>query len=141
MQLLLPCFLPLIICLLSRGDPFAIYAPIGHKWRFLFSCQLRTIHAQYTHYSRTIPITSVAVQWESQPKTLNCRRFAPSSKLQHAARLYTLKTFKTPKTFSTQNLHIRKFCCTFATESYAGGRYVLRKAFRKGSFLGRFLTY
>ena len=26
----------------------------------------------------------------------------------------TLKTFKTPKTFSTQNLHIRKFCSTFA---------------------------
>ena len=26
----------------------------------------------------------------------------------------TLKTFKTPKTFSTKNLHIRKFCSTFA---------------------------
>ena len=26
----------------------------------------------------------------------------------------TLKTFKTPKTFSTQNLHIRKFYCNFA---------------------------
>ena len=25
-----------------------------------------------------------------------------------------LKTFKTRNTFSTQNLHIRKFCCTFA---------------------------
>ena len=25
----------------------------------------------------------------------------------------TLKTFKTPKTFSTRNLHIRKFCCIF----------------------------
>ena len=31
--------------------------------------------------------------------------------------------------------------CTFAPESYAGGKYVLRKAFRNGSFLGRFLTY
>ena len=27
----------------------------------------------------------------------------------------TLKTFKTPKTFSTKNLHIRKFCSTFAS--------------------------
>ncbi len=28
-----------------------------------------------------------------------------------------LTTFKTPKTFSTQNLHIRKFCSTFAPQS------------------------
>ena len=47
-----------------------------------------------------------------------------------------LKILNTPNTFSTQNLHIHKFCCIFATESYAGGKYVLRKAFRKGSFLG-----
>ena len=44
-------------------------------------------------------------------------------------------------TFSTQNLQKRKFFCTFAPESYAGGKYVLRKAFRKGSSLGRFRTY
>jgi len=31
----------------------------------------------------------------------------------------TLKTFKTPKTFSIQNLHIRKFCSTFAAQSRA----------------------
>ena len=36
---------------------------------------------------------------------------------------------------------MRKFFRTFAVESYAGGRYVLRKAFRNGSFLDRFLTY
>ena len=36
--------------------------------------------------------------------------------------------------FPLKNLHICKFCCTFATDSYAGGKYVLRKAFRKGSF-------
>ena len=48
----------------------------------------------------------------------------------------TLKHFKLLKLFSTQNLHIRKFCCTFAADSYAGGKYVLRKAFRNGSFLG-----
>ena len=40
-------------------------------------------------------------------------------------------------TFQLKNLHIRKFYCTFATESYAGGKYVLRKAFRKGSFFGQ----
>ena len=38
-------------------------------------------------------------------------------------------------------LHISQIFCTFVPESYAGGKYVLRKAFRKGSFLGRFLTY
>ena len=43
-----------------------------------------------------------------------------------------ISEIRTPKTFSTQNLHIRKFFCNFAPESYAGGRYVLRKAFRKG---------
>ena len=36
---------------------------------------------------------------------------------------FTLKTLKIPKTFSTQNLHIRNFCCTFAPESSTpGGR-------------------
>ena len=52
-----------------------------------------------------------------------------------------LKTLKTPKTFSTQNLHIRKFCCTFATDSYAGGYMSCEKRFAKGLSKGRFLTY
>ena len=38
-------------------------------------------------------------------------------------------------------LHNPKLFTTFATESYAGGKYVLRKVFRNGSFLGRFRTY
>ena len=29
-------------------------------------------------------------------------------------------------------LHISQIFCTFAVDSYAGGKYVLRKAFRKG---------
>ena len=41
-----------------------------------------------------------------------------------------LKTFKTLNTFSTQNLHIRKFCCTFAanygTELYLDRTYSSR---------------
>ena len=44
----------------------------------------RTIHGQYTHNTRTIPITSVMDDRELM------------------------------KTFSTQNLQMRKFCCTFA---------------------------
>ena len=34
---------------------------------------------------------------------------------------FTLKTLKIPKTFSTLNLHIRNFCCTFAPESSTPG--------------------
>ena len=77
------------------GDYFSLvnYALFTHNKRTInaqYTHYSRTINAQYTHYSRTIPITSVAEQWESQPKTLNCRRFAPSSKLRHIPRLYTL---------------------------------------------------
>ena len=31
--------------------------------------------------------------------------------------VYFFETFQTPTTSSTQNLHIRKFCCTFAPQS------------------------
>lgn len=51
-----------------------------------FTHYSRTIHAQYTYNTRTIPITSVMDDSELM------------------------------KTFSSQNLHIRKFCCTFAPE-------------------------
>ena len=53
----------------------------------------------------------------------------------------TLNTFKTSKTFSTQNLHIRKFCCTFATDSYAGGSMSCEKRFAMVLSWGRFRTY
>ena len=67
--------------------------------------------------------------------SLNCRRLAPSSKLALcASTLYTLHHKNHPK--SDFYLHISQIFCTFATESYAGGKYVLRKAFRKGSFFG-----
>ena len=45
------------------------------------------------------------------------------------------------KEFFAKRLYKSKKYCNFATDSYAGGKYVLRKAFRKGSSLGRFLTY
>ena len=45
------------------------------------------------------------------------------------------------KEFFAKRLYKSKKYCNFATDSYAGGKYVLRKAFRNGSFLGRFLTY
>ena len=46
----------------------------------------------------------------------------------------TLKTFKTPKTFSTQNLHIRKFYCTFAPQSEQSVCRHIIKAFISACF-------
>ena len=33
-------------------------------------------------------------------------------------------------------LHISQIFCIFVPDSYAGGKYVLRKAFRNGAFIG-----
>ena len=97
---------------------------------YLSSAQLPNIlHLQCSN----LPTTG-AQRRSTAKRTTTCH--PPPVKCSALIRRVSPPPYPTLFTFLLKNLQMRKFCCTFVPESYAGGKYVLRKAFRKGSFLG-----
>ena len=97
---------------------------------YLSSAQLPNI----LHLQRSNLPTTGAQRRSTAKRTTTCH--PPPFKCSALIRRVSPPLHPTLFTVLLKNLHTCKFCCTFATESYAGGKYVLRKAFRNGSFLG-----
>ena len=102
---------------------------------YLSSAQLPNI----LHLQRSNLPTTGAQRRSTAKRTTTCH--PPPVKCSALIRRVSPPLYPTLFTFLLKNLHTCKFFCTFVPESYAGGKYVLRKAFRNGSFLGRFRTY
>ena len=84
---------------------------------YLFPCLFLINYVPYTQDIRNIYVGYTYDNRVNQQGTPNISPPLHHTLYVRKTPLFPLKTLKTPKTFSSKNLHIRKFSCIFATDS------------------------